>query len=201
MTARTILSLAPQLGMDDATVQSYIQKANGRRRRYVAGSFEAPVLEPIENAKLVEVLEWYHLAILELVSVKGFQANAAWVAEHLAITEDQAQRALNELTEQKVLVQDENGIWKSQISNHSLCSKTFPRVQAVKKDLYGRALEALGENQGSHSSIVVSVSESRYHEAVEKIARFRRELMQFLQEPEEKEKVYQLLVSLSPVSK
>lgn len=201
MTVRTILSLAPRLGMDDALVKDYIQKANGRRRRYLGRDSGEIEFEPLDNPKLAEVLEWYHLAILELVGVSDFEPQAAWIAERLSIPSEQAEKALKELTEQGVLVQGENGKWKSELTKHSLCSKKFPRLQEVKKSFYEKAVSALNQGMGDHHALTLSVSESRYQEALEKITRFSRELCHFLQEPEEKEKVFQILVSIFPISK
>lgn len=200
MTARTIVSLAPHLALSEPDIKGFIQKANGRRRRYSSQPLEMQTIQEIENQKLTQSMEWHHLAILELVSVVGFQGNAAWVSERLGITASQAQSALDDLISAGVLSQKEDGAWKSELHNHTVSGKKIPRVQFVKKQIYEQALALLPEQIGDHSTMTVSVSEDRLAEASERIARFRRELSHFLSEPEEKNRVFQLVISLFPVS-
>jgi len=201
MTARTIMSLAPRLSLPELEVQSFIQKANGRRRRYLVGSQDMLVYQEIEDQKYLQNLEWYHLAILEMVGFKDFQANAAWVSGRLPITQDQAQQALDTLMSLGVLSQREDGVWKNEINNHTVSGAKIPRAQMLKKQIYEQALAVIPQGVGSHSTVTVGISENRYQEAVERIVRFRRELSHFLSEPDEKEKVYQILISLFPVTK
>jgi uncharacterized protein (TIGR02147 family) len=201
MTSRTIMSLAPRLALPELEIQEYIQKANGRRRRYSMASFEAEVIKEVENQKLTQSMEWYHLAILELVNVSGFQANATWIADRLGITANDAQAALDDLMSASVLSQSEDGLWKNEIKNHFISAKKSPRVQMVKKQIYQQALNLLPEDVGDHSTMTVSVSAGRLAEASDRIARFRLDLCNFLTEPETKDQVYQLVISLFPVSK
>lgn len=201
MTARTILSLAPRLPLANEEIQNFIQKANGRRRRYVANAFDFHKIKEIDDPKLTQMLEWYHLALLELVSVIGFQANAAWIAERLDISAGQAQTALDDLMSAGVISQREDGLWKSELDNHTVSAQKFPRMQLVKKQIYDQATALLPLQVGNHSTTTVSISEHRLEEAVERIIRFRRELSHFLSEPDDKEKVYQLVISLFPISK
>ncbi|MBS1971325.1 MAG: TIGR02147 family protein [Bdellovibrionales bacterium] len=201
MTARTIMSLAPRLNLSEADVQAFIQKANGRRRRYSVGAQDVQVFQELEDHKYLQNLEWYHLAILEMIDVKGFQANATWISERLPITPDQAQQALDALLSHGVLSQRDDGLWKNEINNHTMSGIKVPRAQQVKKQIYEQALAIIPQGIGNHTTMTVAVSESRYQEAVERITRFRRELSHFLNEPEEKEKVYQILISLFPVTK
>jgi uncharacterized protein (TIGR02147 family) len=201
MTARTIMSLAPRLALPEAEVQNFIQKANGRRRRYSVGGQDVQVYQEIEDHKYLQQLEWFHLAILEMVDIKNFQANATWIAERLSISPDQAQQALDALMSHGVLAQGEDGLWKNELNNHTMSGIKVPRAQLVKKQIYEQAMAVMPTGLGTHSTMTVACSESRYQEAVERITRFRRELSQFLNEPEEKEKVYQILISLFPVTK
>jgi len=200
MTARTILSLAPRLALSEADVQAFIQKANGRRRRYSVGAQDVQVFQELEEDRFFQSMEWYHIAILELAHLKSFQGNAAWIAERLGISVDQAQRAFDELKNQGILSQAD-GLWRNEINHSTVSGQKVPRAQQVKKQIYEQAITALPKDIGNHSTMTVAISESRYQEAVEKIKRFRRELSQFLHEPDEKEKVYQILISLFPISK
>jgi len=203
MTARTILCLAPRLSLPESQVQDFIQKANDRRRRryYTLSSLKAQSVRELESHELPESMEWYHVAVLELVQVKGFQADGAWIAERLGITLEQAQAALADLENAKLLYRGEDGTWKRQFGNYSMSSKNNARAALVKKQIYEQALALLPEQTGTHSTVTVSVAEDRLAEANERIIKFRRELCSFLSEPEDKDHVYQLAISLFPVTK
>ncbi|HEY8270454.1 MAG TPA: TIGR02147 family protein [Pseudobdellovibrionaceae bacterium] len=201
MTVRTIMSLAPHLALSQDQAKAFSQRATSRRRRYSLSELEVPVFQEIENQRFIQMMEWYHAALLELVSVSGFEANGAWIGERLQITAEQSQQALEDLISAGVLSQGEDGVWKSEIAHHTVSAKKFPRVQLLKKQIYEQALAALPHYEGTHGAITVAISEKRYEEAVERIARFRRELSQFLSEPDEKDRVYQILISLFPISK
>jgi uncharacterized protein (TIGR02147 family) len=201
MTARTIMSLAPRLALAETDIQTFVQKANVRRRRHYVGTQDGQVFQEIEDHKCLQSLEWYHLVILEMVSCKNFEANATWIAERLPVTADQAQQALDTLISHGVLSQHEGGVWRNELNNHTMSGIKVPRAQQVKKQIYEQALAIIPQGVGTHSTMTVAISESRYQEAVERITRFRRELSQFLHEPEDREKVYQILISLFPVTK
>jgi uncharacterized protein (TIGR02147 family) len=201
MTARTILALASRLALTEELVQSFVANSNGKRRRFPLSPLQIEILEEIENQKLMQLMEWYHFAVLELFHVIDFKADANWVAERLGISAQTAQQALNELIEAGIIVVNEDGTWKREKAHHVVSSKRFPRAHSVKKQIYEQAIALLPEEGGDHSAVTVSVSEGRLREAFERIKKFRRELSYFLSEPTEKENVYQLIISLFPVSK
>lgn len=201
MTVRTILSLAPRLSLPEVEIQEFIQKANDRRRRYAMSTVKAQRILELENPRLTQTMEWFHFAILELVHVKGFQANENWISEKLGISEAQAKAALEDLISSNMLYQQEGGVWKRDLVNHTVSGKTSPRALLIKKQIYEQAMALLPDQIGNHSTMTVSVSEDRLAEARERIVKFRRELCNFLSEPEEKNHVYHLAISLFPVTK
>lgn len=201
MTARTIMALAPRLSLTEDDVHVFVKNRTERRRRQHMNFLEIETLQEIENQKLNQLVEWYHLATLELVDVKGFQGQAPWIADQLGITVSQAQQCLEDLMSQGVLVQQAEGGWKREVTNHTMSAKKYPRLGLLKKHVLEHAAALAPQDIGDHSVITVSISESRLDEAKERIRRFRRELASFLSQPEEKDRVYQLAVSLFPVSK
>jgi uncharacterized protein (TIGR02147 family) len=201
MTARTIIALAARLSLPEDEVQKFVANSNGKRRRFPLSPLQAEVLHEIENQKLMQLMEWYHFAVLELFQVTGFNHEPAWISERLGISVDEATRAFEDLVAAEVIVKQADGAWKRVGSNHMVSSKRFPRAHAVKKQIYEQAIALLPESIGDHSTVTVSVSEGRLREAFERIRKFRRELSQFLAEPPEKEDVYQLIISLFPASK
>lgn len=202
MTARTIVALTARLALSEEMVQEFIANSNGKRRRFPLSPLQLEVIEEIENQKLIQLMEWYHFAMIELFHIKDFQDDPAWMAERLGIPHENAVKAFEDLIQSEVIVKGEDGKWRRTSANQRvISSKKFPRVHAVKKQIYEQAIALLPESEGEHSAMTVSVSEGRLREATERIRRFRRELSHFLAEPPEKESVYQLIISLFPVTK
>jgi len=201
MTARTILTLAPRLSLSEEQIQNFVQGANGRRRRYPLNSLEIQTLQEIEDQRVAQMLDWYHMAVMALFDVKGFQASATWIAERLGIEVTQAQQALDDLMGTGLLCQNAQGEWIRQIDRHTVSSRKFPHVNLVKKQILEQAAEMVPKQIGDHSAMTISVANSRLDEAIERIRKFRRELAHFLNEPSEKDSVYHLAISLFPVTK
>jgi uncharacterized protein (TIGR02147 family) len=196
MTARTILTLAPRLSLSEPEILNFTQSANGRRRRYAAGRVEAESMTEMQNFS--EVFDWFHMAILVLFDVKTFQGNSTWIGHRLNITEAQAQKAIDDLVEMKMLAKDADGKLQREKFYHTVSSEKFPRVNILKKQILEQAAVMAPQQRGDHSAITLAVSENRVAEAIQRIKKFRRELAQFLHEPHEKDSVYHLAISLFP---
>ena len=67
-------------------------------------------LDVISLEKFSAVRDWYHFAILQLVDVKGFRADAGWVAERLGVSVDLINDAVRRLTTLGLL-STEDGQW------------------------------------------------------------------------------------------
>src|SRR5437868_10916749 len=57
MTARTIYTLAPRLALSEEQIQGFVQKANGRRRRYSPAFVETQNLLEIEDHQFGQMIE------------------------------------------------------------------------------------------------------------------------------------------------
>lgn len=58
------------------------------------------------------ISDWYHFAILELISVKGFKQNPKWMARRLGISVKEVEAATQRLFKVGILT-EENGQWKA----------------------------------------------------------------------------------------
>lgn len=150
------------------------------------------------------VSEWYHYAILELTSVQGFKADARWIGRILDLPVPVVNAALERLIRLGML-KEENGVLTCK-ENHTTVGNDFTHAafRNLQRSVLQMALKALDEvpfEQRDHSSITMAINSKHVPEARRRIKQFRRELMSFLQQPGERDMVYQMGIALYPVSK
>ncbi|MGC4066873.1 MAG: TIGR02147 family protein [Polyangiaceae bacterium] len=178
-------------------------RAYERLRRF--RSFrEAQKLEPAQAAYHSS---WYVPAIRELVAVPGFREDAKWIAATLrpAISAAQAKQALATLIDLGLLVRDADGNLVQSVE----CVTTGGgplghHVVNYHRAMMNRAICALDEfprEQRDISSVTLTVSAEGFAELKERIAAFRKELMQRADASGPADHVVQLNVQLFPLSK
>jgi len=152
------------------------------------------------------ISDWYHYAILELIQVTGFRPTVSRIAAALGITQPEAKDAVDRLIRLKMIEIQRNGTWRNTSGqNTNLVDRNVE--SAARKKLQMQVLEkamvALQEiplSQRDQTSMTMAIDVSRLPEAITKIKAFRRELSQFLESGERKDEVYNLAVSLYPIS-
>jgi len=152
------------------------------------------------------ISDWYHYAILEMTHLENFRADPKWIAKSLGVTKSEVNIAVERL--QRVgLLKIENGIWLDTTSDGhatniqgdltSAASRKLQR-QILEKSI--RALDEVPIAQRNHTSMTMAISPEDLPEAKEKITRFRRDLCSFFEKRGKPTQVYQLAVSLYPVT-
>ena len=156
----------------------------------------------IDSFKLIS--DWYHYAILELTRLDDFQSDIQWIAGTLNISYGVAFGAVERLKRLGLLETTADGRLVCARSNTTTVHRgTHEALRHLQREILRQAQAALEEvpiEKRDQSSITMAVDARRLPEAKRRIARFRRELMEFLEGSEEKQAVYQLSVSLFPVS-
>jgi uncharacterized protein (TIGR02147 family) len=152
------------------------------------------------------ISDWYHYAILELIHLKNFQPHPRWIAKTLGITTSEVSAAVERLCRLQLLKISSEKKWTSTFGNNTNISSDLKKsaYRKLQKQLLTKALEALDEiplEIRDQSSMTMSISLKRLPEAIEKITDFRRSLCAFLEQDKERDDVYQLLISLYPLTK
>lgn len=149
------------------------------------------------------ISDWYHYAILELIQVDDFQADTRWVSRTLGITFGEAHAAIERL-KRLGLVKIEGKKWVCTGQNTTVGHHfTLEALRNMQRQILQQAIHALENTSMSErdqSSMTFCVDLERLEEAKKRIQKFRRELSQFLENGDSKDKVYQLSISLFPVS-
>ena len=146
--------------------------------------------------------DWYHDAILELVKVEGFQAEAKWIANRLGISVVEAQAAFERLKKLGFLKHKEDGSWEGSWADNSTQLNevtTSAALRNYQKSLLEKSTEALETvpiEERFQSSLVVAIDPEDLSQIREMVKDFRRELNRFASRPKTKPKaVYAMLFS------
>jgi uncharacterized protein (TIGR02147 family) len=169
-----------------------------------------PSLKLLLEDQFEAISEWHHFALINLTRTRDFDPDPKWIGRRLGITAAEASAASERLFRLDLLKKNADGRWEpteahfanaSDDSNADLHAAALRRYQ--KQVLTGalKAVEEMPVEQRDQSSIAMATSPRRFREAIARIAQFRWELCEFLEQEEEKTEVYQLSVSLYPLTR
>ncbi len=151
------------------------------------------------------ISNWYHFAILELTSLKTFKSDSRWVAAKLGITSIEVDRAIETLQRIGFLKIDRRGNWKDVSGSvttikNAFTHAAFRKLQTQILNQALNALESIPLELREQSAMTMAIDSRKLDAAKERIKDFRRSLCAFLQSGE-RDSVYQLSISMFPVSK
>lgn len=206
MTEKTIEQFGRRLGLERTMIDSFIS------REKLAGPHDAPFAEANQVAKQLThdtaelVSNVYHYTILELVRLAEFNPDSRWIARVLGITTDEVNIALNRLIRLGLLEMEARDRWVDRSGDTTASFDEFAgiAVQRLSEQVRKLFVAALKDTPGqyrAHSSTTMAVNLTKLPEALELIARFRKEMAESLGSGDGCEEVYQLEISLFPISK
>jgi len=200
LTTATLQKLGAALKLPPDELQSYLAHHS---HWWAAVPSLAEATRLIRDAAEM-IADWYHYAILELTRLESFQADSSWVARVLGISTDEVNIALVRLCHLGLLTMDGDR-WVDRSEGLVVSMEDF--TQAAVDRLWSQVRElALASMRDpsrvhEHSSTTLAVDSKRLPEIMERIARFRSELMTLLQHDHAHDDVYRLEISLFPMTR
>lgn len=152
---------------------------------------------PVDSFKLIS--EWYHLAILELFSIKGFKEDIEWIAQKLGIASVEANDALERLKRLELLKVIEGKL--KPVSDFIIVKSAVPESagQNFHSQLLRKAAQAVYEqdkDKRNVSNVILKARSSDIPLLDMRIKDFRRELSYLIEEGEGHDTVYNLGIHL-----
>lgn len=183
-----------------------------KRHLYVVGAKRKGATSyDLDEARLTldafqTIADWYHMAILELTGVSGFRSDARWIARALGISIAEASDAVERLIRMRLLRVTPRGRMTAGSGESTTIGSadTAAALRSMQRQVLALATHALDETPAAErdqSTMTMAVNLKRLPEAKERIKDFRRELCAFLEEKVPHEEVFQLSISLFPVSR
>lgn len=166
---------------------------------------------PYKSFKKIEadafqvISEWYYYAILELIQCDNFKGSPLWISKVLKLPLPQTLDAIKRLQRLNYLEITPEGKWIDRLGdvNNLGNEKKAEAFTEHQRQVVKKALEALDKTPYEHrvqSSLTFAVSKSRAVEAKSMILDFLEELDEFLRSGDTTDEVYNISVSLYPLS-
>jgi uncharacterized protein (TIGR02147 family) len=203
VTHATIIRLGLKLGLTPTEIDGFAQKAAQMKST-------TAVLVPSYQTLMIDhyhvISDWYHFAMLELATVQNFIPKPQWIARVLGVTVTEVHAAIERLVRLDFLEIKENGKWIILDKGNSTTigsELTSSALRKMQKQILTQALVALEEvpiEKRDQTSMTMAIDSSLIPEAKLRITRFRRELSSFLENGKKKDQVYQLALSLFPLT-
>lgn len=205
-----IEQLGKQLGLSPQELQGYVSAARAKK-----SGLTKPLTDSPERLRFLQlsqdtfeaIEDWHHYAILELMKVAAFKTEPKWLAQALGISVSEVRACIERLQRVGLLEIKPDGSWHDRsegFSTHILGENesTIAHRRSQKKllELAIDALEKTVIEKRDQSSMMMATSSSKIAEAKKRIRAFRQELCDFLEDSEEKDTVYQLAISVFPLT-
>lgn len=158
------------------------------------------------NVDLFKMMsEWYHIPILEMTVLEGFQLTAENVAKKLGISRIQAEVAIERLIRLELLERGADGRFRKAVDNYVFkSSKPNPALRAFHKQMIMKAHDSI-ETQSPEERYVgsqtFSINPNDLKEASEIINEFRKKMVDLFDRSEKKTKTYHLGIQLFDLTK
>ena len=162
--------------------------------------------QKLELAHAAYCANWYMPAIRELIASPDFVEDPAWIAERLLppITARQAARALKLLLELGLVRRGEGGcLEQTNVVVSTGAQTTSLHIGNYHRGMLERAADAIEQIPAERrdvSSLTLRVRESSLADLKTRLARFRRELLDFEEGEAEGDQVVQINLQLFPLT-
>lgn len=158
-------------------------------------------INEISLEKFSTIRDWYHMAILEMTEIKGFQPDFTWIAEKLGLPADLVKEAVHRLQNLELL-RIEDGKWiPSELDTELPGGVPSRTIREHHKQILTKAIVAVdgvGVEKREYSSMTFAVDESMLNEMKAHVREFQRKVARMSQQGE-KNSVYVLSVQLFPI--
>jgi uncharacterized protein (TIGR02147 family) len=160
----------------------------------------------IELDQFSFIADWYHFAILELVTLPDFDSNVKQIAKDLRISTHESTDAVERLIRLGLLERDTKGRLSNKSGNNTTIGPNIatPATRKQQKQILEKAIDALDTipiEDRSQTSVTLAIPRAKLDEARKAITDFRRTMTSLLQNPtDDPDSVYQLSVSFYPLT-
>jgi uncharacterized protein (TIGR02147 family) len=202
-TERSVRRCGMRLGLDEESVVEFMRAESGDHEGDGAALGEIRRLAS-DTASLIA--EWEHYAILELVRLRYFRPDSRWIARVLGLGIDEVNIALQRLLRLGLLSMDSPDRWTDRYGDTTASVQGFTRaaLQRLVEQSRERLVETVGKSAArrcAYSTTTVAIPVGRVAEVAERIERFRRDLLAFVQKDASPDDVYQLEISFFPLTR
>lgn len=164
-------------------------------------------LTDLSEEQFTIIADWYHFAIMDLVTTKDFRSDPKWIAKRLSLRPLEVEMAIARLIKVGILKKIGSRLKKviNKVEFPTIVSLTA--VREHHKQMMEKAKEQLAKTDQKSferrmiSSMTFAADTTRIEEARKKVLDFQQELANFLSAGENCNEVFQLNIQLFPHTK
>lgn len=216
-TPRLANKFAARLKFDDAQTESFLMKAVAseieRKKEIVPSAWlkkarKAAQKKPLKltQSAFARASEWYHWALSALAEVEGFSPDPVWIAKRLGVKPETALKAIQDLI----------AIGQLQWQGETLKPRSEPvavegtvalpsaLIRRFHASIWNRARRAIDFHPQATrvlGGLTVATTPEKLGEANRRLAEFRQEMREFLEDCDQKTAVYHLSTHLFRLDK
>ena len=203
LSPRDLQAVGQRMGLGPEALEAYAQ--NTRRKsghKNTAGNI-ASVQVDLDTFQLLSV--WYHYAILELLQVRAFKTDSRWIATALGIAVEDVNIALQRLLRLGLLEMSGRDRWRDKSGDAEFHSSGLTEAarNQMNQEVHELAIEAMTRVPSEdriHRQMCAAI-DSRSLPRLQRLAdEFLEELRALISESNAKDDVYQVEISLFPVT-
>jgi uncharacterized protein (TIGR02147 family) len=204
LTGRAIGRLGARLGLSRSAIDTYVTHES-LNEISINPTATLQKVHQLAHDTASLITDWHHYAILELVRLQAFRPNTGWIARVLGISPDEVNIAVTRLAHLGLLEMTARDRWvdRSGDTTANLAQFTQVAIQNLSEQvrrLLMAALKSAPPGRCEHSSTTLAINTARLPAVIEAIARFQLELVALLRKDEVRDDVYQLEISLFPLT-
>jgi uncharacterized protein (TIGR02147 family) len=203
LSSRDLQAVGSRLGLSEEAIEAYAQGSGKKSNRNKASEEILSFHLDLDTFQLLSV--WYHYAILELLQVQGFKTDSRWIAATLGIAVEDVNIALQRLLRLGLLEMSGRDRWTDKSGDaefHSSALTEAARNQ-MNQDVHELAADAIrrvASEHRVHRQMVVAVDSNSLPRLQRLADEFTDELRSLISESASKDDVYQVEISLFPVT-
>ena len=204
ITKKSIEKCGLQLGLSLQEINEYICKNQSPEQ--LAEQNSKVQYRQITMDQYALISDWYHYAIIELIKIHTFKSEVSWIARALGISKTEASVAIERLLRLSLLERTASGELRDTSEGYSTNITTnlsHSGAKQLQKQILEQSTHALMNiaiEKRNHSSMTMAINPELLPEAKLRISKFRRELCEFLESKTPKTEIYQMSISLFPIT-
>jgi transcriptional regulator with XRE-family HTH domain len=195
LTAAMIRRLGAGLGLATGEVEHYVVRAAADHAPPAADDVQRLTRDTAEA-----IAGGHHYAILELLRLDAFRPDSRWIARVLDSSVDEVNVALQRLIRLGLLEMRGPAEWVDTLGDSIATFADFSRCAVQRLGEHVRRLTAPRACR-EHSATTLAVDSASLPEAIARVVRFRRDLLEFLEQRPRRDDVYVLEIHLFPVTR
>lgn len=203
LSRRSLHALGERLGLAEEVLRAHREVS--RKRTPLRSDPEVPRSYDLDLHTFQMLSVWYHHAILELLHIEGFQPDSRWIASVLGIETQQVNIAVQRLLRLGLLEMKARKHWvdRSEDAEFHSTALTEAASDHVSQGIHDMASEIIKRIPGQyrqHHHAIVAMNSGKLPQFRILMNKFIGELRGLISEDEQRDDVYQLEISLFPLT-